>query len=104
MYLENLIDFTLAFKFCIWYNMSILYAEVIYMTNKEIAKSLIDQIPDYKIKYVISFLQGFKLDDDVEDDLFCKQMVNDYLNDTDPEKDESITIEELAKNLGIELS
>ena len=74
------------------------------MTNKEIAKSLIDQIPDYKIKYVISFLQGFKLDDDVEDDLFCKQMVNDYLNDTDPEKDESITIEELAKNLGIELS
>lgn len=74
------------------------------MSNKEIAKSIIDSLPDYKMGYIVTFLKGFQLDDEIEDDLFCERMVNDYMNDPDPEKEKSVSIEELAKELGIELS
>ncbi|WP_310602824.1 hypothetical protein [Anaerosporobacter sp.] len=72
------------------------------MSNKEVAKSIIDKIPDYKIPYIVSFLKGFQLDDEIEDDLFCMRMANDYLNDDDPEKHESISFEDLVKELGLE--
>lgn len=73
------------------------------MSNKEKAKAIIDAIPDYKIQYVLMFLQGFQLDDEIEDDLFCERMIQDYINDDSPDKNESIPIEELAKELGVEL-
>lgn len=41
------------------------------MSNKEIAISLLEQIPDYKMGYIVSFLKGFQMDDEIEDDLFC---------------------------------
>ena len=44
-----------------------------------------------------------QFDDDIEDDLYCQKLYEDYLNDPDPEKDEGITIEELAAREGIEL-
>lgn len=71
---------------------------------KDVAKNIIDSLPDYKIKYIVTFLKGVQLDDEIEDDLFCQRMVDDYLNDTDPDKDEGILIEDLAKELGIKLS
>ena len=44
-----------------------------------------------------------EFDDDIEDDLFCQKMYEDYLNNSDPEKHETITIEELAAREGIDL-
>ena len=73
------------------------------MSEREQAKQIIDQLPEYKISKLLLFLKGIQFDDDIEDDLYCQKMYEDYLNDPDPEKDESITLEELAAREGIEL-
>lgn len=73
------------------------------MSEREQAKQIIDRLPEYKISSILLFLQGVAFDDEIEDDLFCQKMWDDYLNDPDPEKDESITLEELAKREGIKL-
>ena len=36
------------------------------MSTRELAKSLIDQVPENKLLYVIAYLQGAALPDDVE--------------------------------------
>lgn len=38
-----------------------------------------------------------------EDDLFCEMLVNNYLNNQDPEKHRTISIEELAEREGVDL-
>lgn len=73
------------------------------MSEREKAKQIIDSLPEYKIGNILLFLQGMKFDDDIEDDFYCEKLVQDYLNDTNPEKHETITLEELAKREGIEL-
>ncbi len=73
------------------------------MSEREQAKQIIDRLPEYKIPNLLLFLQGMQFDDDIEDDLFCQKMYEDYLNDPDPEKYETITIEELAAREGIDL-
>ncbi len=73
------------------------------MSEREQAKQIIDRLPEYKIPSLLLFLQGVQFDDDIEDDLFCQKMYEDYLNDPDPGKHEAITIEELATREGIEL-
>ncbi len=73
------------------------------MSEREQAKQRRDRGPDYKIGNILLFLKGVQFDDDIEDDIFCEQLAERYFNDPDPEKEESITIEELAKDLGIDL-
>jgi len=73
------------------------------MSEREQAKLIIDQLPEYKIGNLLLFLKGVQFDDDIEDDLYCQKLYEDYLNDPDPEKDEEITLEELAAREGIEL-
>lgn len=73
------------------------------MSEREQAKQIIDQLPEYKIGNLLLFLKGIQFDDEIEDDLYCQKLYEDYLNDPDPEKDESITLEELAAREGIEL-
>lgn len=41
--------------------------------------------------------------EELEDDLFCEMLVNNYLNDQDPEKHRTISIEELAEREGVDL-
>lgn len=73
------------------------------MSKREQAKQIIDKLPEYKIGNLLLFLKGIQFDDDIEDDLYCQKLYEDYLNDPDPEKDEEITLEELAAREGIEL-
>ncbi len=73
------------------------------MSEREQAKQIIDRLPDYKISNILLFLKGVAFDDELEDDLYCEKLYQDYLDDPDPEKDESITLEDLAKREGIEL-
>lgn len=73
------------------------------MSEREQAKQIIDKLPDYKISNILLFLQGVAFDDEIEDDLYCEKLYQDYLNDPDPEKDESITLDELLEREGIEL-
>lgn len=73
------------------------------MSEREQAKQIIDRLPEYKIPSLLLFLQGIQFDDDMEDDLYCQKLYEDYLNNPDPEKHETITIEELAAREGIDL-
>lgn len=73
------------------------------MSEREQAKQIIDQLPEYKIGRILVFLKGVQFDDELEDDLFCERLVEDYLNDPDPHKLDTITLEELAEREGIQL-
>lgn len=73
------------------------------MSEREQAKQIIDRLPEYKISSLLLFLKGMQFDDDMEDDLYCQKLYEDYLSDPDPEKHETITLEELAAQEGIEL-
>ncbi len=73
------------------------------MSEREQAKRIIDSLPEYKIGPLLLFLKGIQFDDEMEDELYCEKLVEDYLNDDSPDKHETITLEELAKREGIEL-
>lgn len=73
------------------------------MSEREQAKQIIDQLPEYKVGNLLLFLRGMLFDDEMEDDLYCERLVEGYLNDTSPDKHDTITLEELAKREGVEL-
>ncbi len=70
------------------------------MSNREQIIELLNIIPDYKIGYVLAYVQGVAADEEV-DDAFCNRMIEDYENDPDPEKDDSFTLEECMKEWGL---
>ena len=73
------------------------------MSEKEQAKMIIDQLPEYKMAKLLLFLRGMLFDDEIEDDLYCERLVEDYLNDTSPDKHETISLEDLAAQEGVNL-
>lgn len=73
------------------------------MSNRDQIVQIIDQLPDYKLNTLLVFLKGMAFDDDLEDDLFCERMYQSYLDDPDPDKHETISLEDLMKQEGIEL-
>ena len=72
------------------------------MSEKEQAKQIIDQLPEYKMSKILYILKGIQIDDEIEDDLFCENLAERYLNDPDPEKDKTYTLEECKKEWGID--
>lgn len=70
------------------------------MGNKEKIINLLDNIPDYKMGYVLAYVQGITADEEA-DDIFCRRMLENYENDPDPEKDKAFTLEECMKEWGI---
>lgn len=73
------------------------------MSEKEQAKMIIDRLPEYKLPKLLLFLQGMQFDDEIEDDLYCEKLVEDYLNDNSPDKHDCISLEEFAAQEGISL-
>ena len=73
------------------------------MSEKEQVLQIINELPDYKMGRLLIFLQGMKLDDDIEDDLYCEHLVEEYLDNDDPEKHETISLEDFARQEGIQL-
>jgi hypothetical protein len=73
------------------------------MSEREQAKSIIDRLPEYKVSNLLLFLQGMLFDDELEDDLYCERLAEAYLNDTSPDKHETISLEELAQREGVDL-
>lgn len=71
------------------------------MSNKERIIELLDIIPDYKIGYVLAYVQGVAADEEA-DDIFCQRMVENYENDPDPEKDIEYTLEDCKKEWGMD--
>ena len=69
------------------------------MSDREKCVSLLEQVPDYKISYILAYLQGLMADEEADDE-FCEKLYQDYLDD--PEREESFTLEECKKSWGIE--
>ena len=70
------------------------------VSNKEKIIELLDVIPDYKIGYVLAYVQGVAADEEA-DDLFCQRMVENYENAPDEDKEE-IPFEECLKDWGLD--
>lgn len=73
------------------------------MTEREQIKEILDQLPDCKMKDILLIMKGIQIDDELEDELYCQRLVDDYMNDPDPEKHKTISLEELARQEGITL-
>ena len=79
------------------------------MSNREACVALIDGFDEVQLSGVFAVLKSIKdtFDNALEealDEAYCQKLYQDYLDDPDPEKDETIPIEELAESLGIKLS
>ena len=59
--------------------------KVLYMSDRELAKQIIDQLPEYKIAKILYLLKGIQIDDEIEDELFCENLAERYLNDSEHE-------------------
>ena len=70
------------------------------MSTKEMCINLLESLPESKLGYVLAYMQGLTTDE-AEDSAFCEALYQDYL--ADPDKGETITIEEAAQILGVEL-
>lgn len=70
------------------------------MSNKERVIALLEQVPDYKMGYVLAYVQGITADEEA-DDIFCQRMVENYKNAPDEDK-EGIPLEECLKAWGLE--
>lgn len=81
------------------YNRYINRKEGICMSNRERIIKLLDVIPDYKIGYVLAYVQGVAADEEA-DDLFCQRMVENYENASDEDK-EGIPLEDCMKEWGL---
>lgn len=68
------------------------------MSNREKAAALLDSVPEYKLGYVVAFLQGLTADEEA-DDAFCQQLYERYLNS--PDKDEGFPLEECKREWGL---
>ena len=71
------------------------------MNNKEKVIQLLNDVPDYKMGYILAYVQGITADEEA-DDIFCERMVDNYINDPDPEKDKGYTLEECMEQWGLD--
>ncbi len=70
------------------------------MSDKERAAALLELVPEYKMGYVVAYLQGLTADEQT-DDAFCMKLYNDYLND--PDKGDFVSFEDALKECGVKL-
>ena len=70
------------------------------MSEKDKIIQLLDYVPDYKLRYVLAYVQGIIADED-SDDEYCRKLYEEYLNNTDPEKEEEYSLEECKKEWGL---
>ena len=74
------------------------------MSHKELCFQLINGFEEEQLKNIVVMLQSVKnLIAESEEDAYCLQLLEDYENDSDPDKDEAISIQDFSKKLGIDL-
>ena len=75
------------------------------MSTKEKIYHMIDGFSEEQLVQVFAMLNSVKkmLDEEAEDDTFCQRLLENYRNDPDPRKHDSIPLDEFAKELGINL-
>ncbi len=70
------------------------------MSNKELCLKLMESLPESKLGYVLAYIQGL-LADEADDAAFCEALYQQY--EADPDKGQPVSLEEAAKQLGVEL-
>lgn len=68
------------------------------MSARELCVKLIDSVPDYKIGYLLAYLQGL-VADEPDDDAFCEKLLAEF--EKDPERDVSYSLEACKKEWGL---
>lgn len=68
------------------------------MSEKELLIEKINNLPEYKYKYILDYIENLE---ELEDDLYCEGLLRRYL-DSDV-NEESIGLEDYAKQNGIAL-
>ncbi len=68
------------------------------MSEREQAKQIIDQLPEYKITKILYLLKGIQIDDEIEDEIFCENLAERYLNNPDREL---ISFEDAIEEAGL---
>ena len=74
------------------------------MSYRELCVELINEFEEEQLKNIIILLKNVKKSViDPAEDAYCLQLLEDYENDPDSDKDDSIEIQDFAKELGINL-
>lgn len=68
------------------------------MSEKERVIQLLDDVPTYKMGYILAYVQGLTADEEA-DDAFCEHLVEEYENA--PDKGQFLTLEECKKDWGL---
>ncbi|MBQ9617365.1 MAG: hypothetical protein IJR48_03280 [Oscillibacter sp.] len=68
------------------------------MSEKERATALLELVPEYKMGYVIAYLEGLTADE-ADDDAYCQKLYEDYLKD--PEHGDFVSFEDALKECGV---
>lgn len=71
------------------------------MSDKERIMQLVDETPEYKLGYIIAYIQGLNAEEEA-DDAFCEKLYQDYLNSDD--KGGEIPFEEVARRCGVDIN
>lgn len=71
------------------------------MSKRELAIQLLDEVPEYKLGYVLAFIQGLTADES-SDDAYCEMLYQDYLSAPVEDK-ELVSLKDAAKMLGASL-
>lgn len=69
------------------------------MSNKELCIKLLDNVPDYKMGYVLAYIQGITANEAADDEAFCMGLYQSYLND--PARGDFVSFEEALKECGV---
>lgn len=69
------------------------------MSSKDRFIQLLNDVPEHKMGYVLAYLQGL-LADEAADDAFCEALYDAYLNDNDPEKHDTVSLQSFAIDAG----
>ena len=77
--------------------------EAYTMSTREQMELLADKLPEYKLAYVVAYMQGLLMADadETADDAYCEKLLKDYQND--PEKGQFVSFEDACKELGVSL-
>jgi hypothetical protein len=68
------------------------------MSDRELCIKLLDNVPEYKIGYVLAYIQGITADEPAEQ-AYCEQLIAEY--EQDPEKDISYSLEDCKREWGL---
>jgi hypothetical protein len=68
------------------------------MSQREKCAQLLARVPEYKLGYVVAYLQGLTADESA-DDRFCEALVDQY--EADPDKGHYISFEDACKELSV---